>query len=94
MSEPNEGPSDLELAAAHAANALHRQAVEHPLATAAASAGVGYILAAGVPSWLVKAGASIALRTVTREILSVAVESIRTPQPDRAENPSDVGHEA
>lgn len=93
MTQSNDGPSELELAAVHAANALHQQAVEHPLASVAASAGVGYILAAGVPSWLVKAGTSIALRTVTREIVSAAVESMQTPEPGREAHPPDVGHE-
>ncbi|MCR9160019.1 MAG: hypothetical protein ACE37F_38150 [Nannocystaceae bacterium] len=77
MSESKPEPSDFELAAAHAANGVYKAVAEHPLATVAAGAGVGYVLAAGVPSWLVRAGATVALRTVTREVIRAAVETVK-----------------
>lgn len=75
MSDEQTG-DELKRAAAHAVTAAQLAIHEHPIAAVAASAGAGYILAAGVPSWLVRAGATIAMRTVAREVASVALDTI------------------
>ena len=62
--------------AEHAAGVVEMAARAHPAATVAVGAGAGYILAAGLPSWLVRAGAAMAARTVAREVVQVAVATV------------------
>lgn len=75
MSDEQTG-DELKRAAAHAMTAVQLAINEHPIAAVAAGAGAGYVLAAGVPSWLVRAGAAIAVRTVAREVVSVAIDTL------------------
>lgn len=71
---------EFQRAALHAVSAVQVAIDEHPIASIAATAGAGYVLAAGLPSWLVRAGAAIAMRTVAREVTSIALDTIAQNQ--------------
>jgi hypothetical protein len=86
---------ELKRAANHALAAIQIAVQEHPIASVAAGAGAGYILATGLPSWMVRAGAAIAVRTVAREIVAVAINTIAaTEARTRAHSPEESAEDA
>ena len=75
---------ELEAIAAATVRTVQHAVSEHPFATVAASVGAGYVLGAGLPSWLVRAGAAVSTRVVMREVIAAAVASM-TPEPAEPE---------
>jgi len=76
---------EMEAIAAATISTVQHAVNEHPFATVAAGVGAGYVLGAGLPSWLVRAGATIGTRVVMREVVSAAVASM-TPEPAEPES--------
>lgn len=67
----------------------------HPIATLASVAGVGYVLARGIPTPVLRLGASVALRAATARLmveLSPAGQAVITPdEPVSREGQPDSG---
>jgi len=81
MSEATLG-EEVEAIAAATVSTVHHAVQEHPYATVAAGLGAGYVLASGVPDWVVRAGAAIGVRMVMREVVSAAVDTLRPDDVD------------
>lgn len=87
-------PTAKSLANALADKAL-RQAQEHPITAVAAAAGVGLVLARGLPSPLVKLGVTLAIRSATNRLLGGILANTATGTPAEVEttarSPDDPG---
>ncbi len=67
---------EVEAIAAATVTTVQHAVQEHPIATVAASVGAGYVLGVGIPSWVVKAGATIGTRILFREVVAAAMSSL------------------
>ncbi len=83
---------ELRRAADHTLAAIQIAVQEHPIASVAAGAGAGYILATGLPSWMVRAGAALAVRTLARQIVAVAIDTIAATETGPRAHASHASH--